>query len=235
MTNKETTVIIPHASSTETLIALLIELQHQTKPPKDIIIIDCSSDKTGLRIARKFSFNLTPITVIVRKGTIYENWNEGLEVGREKHPNANFLIVNDDILIPTDAIETFEKFVKDNTLCLVPETPTRYHYENYVNTVFQTKSKPTKTTITEWMSGFVFYLTKKCVDEIGYFNTNYKVWFGDTDFEDRIKKVGKIEKIEGLYVYHYGSKSYKYQSKEVQEQISKDRELYFKLKDDVNA
>jgi len=63
---------------------------------------------------------------------------------------------------------------------------------------------------------------------------HYKCWFGDDDYQDRIKKKAKknnvipIFRINSLFVYHYGGKSYKYQSKEVQKLIIKDRKAYAK-------
>lgn len=227
----ETTVVIPHASSTETLIAVLVQLQMQKVLPKHIYIIDCSKEKTGLRIAQKFAFNTVPITVEVVKGTIYENWNRGIQFSRDEYPHASILIINDDILLPLDAIEKFQKaqeFTKD--LCYVPETPPRTHAEEYVTTPFQIKSLIQRIEETGWMSGFVFYLTEDCINKVGIFDERYLVWFGDTDYERRIKEVGKIKIIRGLYVYHYGSRSYQYASQEVRDKIDVDRLMFYREK-----
>lgn len=224
----ETTVVIPHSSSVETLIAVLIQLQMQTVNPVHIYLIDCSDNKTGLHVAKKFAFNTIPITVEVVKGTIQENWNRGIIMSQEEHPLASILIINDDILIPIDAIEKFQKAQKmTNDLCYVPQTPDRTHFSNEVTTYFQSRSTIQSIVDTDWMSGFVFYLTARCIQEVGIFDESFKVWWGDSDYENRIKAKGKIKIINGLYVYHFGSRSYDYQSEEVRRKIDADRITFY--------
>lgn len=223
----ETTVVIPHSGSTETLIAVLVQLQMQTTLPKHIYIIDCSKEKSGLRIAKKFAFNNIPITVEVVNGTIYENWNRGIIFSQNDYPHASVLIINDDILLPTDAIERFqeaESYTSD--LCYVPETPPRTHAEESVTVPFNIHSSIQAIENTKWMCGFVFYLTERCINEVGRFDEGFKIWFGDTDYQRRILRKGTIKIIRGLYVYHFGSRSYGYKSQEVQDQIAVDRALF---------
>lgn len=224
-----TTVVIPHAGSTETLIAVLIQLQMQTVLPVHIYIIDCSTNKSGLRIAQKFCFNTVPIKVEVVQGTIYQNWNRGILFSRKEHPDAGILIINDDVLLPVNAIELFQE-AHINTLdyCYVPETPPRQHYSSKIETYFQNEGMIQSITSTNWMSGFVFYLTPSCIDSIGLFDERFVVWYGDTDYERRILQKGKIKIIHGLYVYHYGSRSYDYQLDEVQKIIDNDRIKFYK-------
>ena len=224
----ETTVVIPHSGSVETLIAVLTQLQTQTVLPKRIYLIDCSNDKSGLRIAKKFAFNNVPIVVEAVKGTIYENWNRGLRFSQNDYPRASILVINDDILLPVDAIERFqeaESYTSD--LCYVPETPPRNHSREYVAVPFKTRSSIQAIEPVKWMSGFVFYLSRQCIDEVGLFDEGFKIWFGDTDYERRINKKGAIKIIRGLYVYHFGSCSHRYRTQEVQDQIALDRALYY--------
>lgn len=224
MINKETTVVIPHSSSVETLIAVLIQLQMQTVAPVQIYIIDCSAARTGLRTATKFAFNNLPITVECVKGTIQENWNRGIILSHDDHPNASILIINDDILLPLNAIEIFQKAENQtHDLCYVPETPSRDHASYKVETCFSPLSGFMGVSYAKWMPGFVYYLTARCINEVGLFDEQFKVWWGDTDYERRILAKGHIVLINGLYVYHYGSRSYQYQSKEVRDKIDQDR------------
>lgn len=224
----ETTVVIPHASSTETLIAVLAQLQIQTVLPVHIYIIDCGDEKSGLRIAKKFCFNTVPITVEVVKGTIQENWNRGIQFSQTDHPNASILVINDDILIPNNAIELFQEAESlTSDLAYTAETPDKTHYASEVTTYMQSKGEITRIEKTDWMSGFCFYLTPRCIHEVGYFDEQFKVWYGDTDYEKRIQQKGAVKIIRGLYIYHFGGKSYKYYSKEVQDLIAKDRELFY--------
>lgn len=229
----ESTVIIPHSSSVDTLVSLLIQLQSQTLLPKCIYIIDCSNNKSGLQKAKKFAFNNVPIIVEVAKGTIYENWNRGIDLSQTDYPNASMFIVNDDILVPQNTIERLvEVDSLYRPLALVPKTPPRTHLSDHITTIFKTISEKKLPITSDWLCGFAFYLTAECVKKVGIFDTSYKVWFGDTDYEQRIiKKAEELKRksiglIEDLYVYHYGGSSYKYYSKEVLDLIDKDRELY---------
>lgn len=226
---KETTVVIPHSSSVETLIAVLIQLQMQTVAPTQIYVIDCSDDRSGLRIAQKFAFNTLPITVECVKGNIYENWNRGIILSKEDHPLASILVINDDILLPLNAIELFQKAeFQTKDLVYVPETPGREHSSGKIDAMFSSISSYLGVSYASWMPGFVFYLTERCINEVGLFDEQFKIWFGDTDYERRILQKGKIVLINGLYVYHYGSRSYQYQSLEVKDKIDKDRLLFRK-------
>ncbi len=74
--------------------------------------------------------------------------------------------------------------------------------------------------------GVAFYLKSVCITQIGKFNEDYKIWFGDDDYSNRLK--GKIGKLTNEFLFHFGGTSYKYKSPEVQAVISKDRELYEK-------
>lgn len=65
------------------------------------------------------------------------------------------------------------------------------------------------------------------------FDEDFDIWFGDTDYENRIKlKAEENKKIaiikEGkAFVYHFGGKSQKYKSKQTLDRIAKDREYYY--------
>jgi len=126
-----------------------------------------------------------------------------------------------------------------NAYCIVPMTPKREHYMNRVNTKFDFYARlpetPDDIEVVEWMPGFCFYLSKECIEKVGIFDTkHFKVWFGDEDYQTRIKKVANknttipVLRINSMFVYHYGGKSYKYQTKAVQKIITRDRKAYAK-------
>jgi len=75
-------------------------------------------------------------------------------------------------------------------------------------------------------------LTKEALSLVGHFDEGFKVWFGDDDYQERLKRMAKraslpaIVRINTLYVYHYGGQSYHYQTKTVKSKIDKDR-AYF--------
>jgi GT2 family glycosyltransferase len=83
------------------------------------------------------------------------------------------------------------------------------------------------------MPGFAFMLTRDAIKEVGLFNTDFKVWYGDTDYEERLKEAGKrlnippLAVLNNTYVYHFGGSSYKYdKDRAAQQAIIKDQELF---------
>lgn len=78
-------------------------------------------------------------------------------------------------------------------------------------------------------------LTSEAIEQVGPFDEGFRVWFGDDDYERRLKQAAAkanlpaIIRINTLYVYHYGGRSYHYQTKAVEKQIDKDR-AYFRSK-----
>lgn len=225
-------VVVPYNSNRLGLVATLINLQSQLVPPDRIVIIDTSKDKSGLQIARMFTTNNIPIIVEVAKVHIYEAWNKGIELSS----NHNILFINDDLLMPINFIDNLKIMLKTNlALCYVPLTPKREWSSDRVkgfNWYSPVIKDLNQLSATNWMPGFCFCLTTECLEKVGKFDLNYQVWFGDTDYQTRLnkksielKKFGII-RMDQTFVYHYGGKSYKYQSKKVQKIIDKDRKLY---------
>lgn len=229
--------IITYYSAQQNLTALLVLLQAQMVQPEEIIIVDTSPQKTGLEVAQKFTSNSrVPVKVECARVGIYEAWNRGIDLAGD----SDVVIMNDDLLIPLNFIDVLGLVALNvNAYCLVPNTPSREHYKDRVDVQFdyyaRLPEKKGDISMANWMPGFCFYLSKKCIKEVGLFDEkHFKCWYGDTDYENRIKKMAQknkvipIIKIDSMFVYHYGGKSYKYQTKEVQKIINKDRKSYGK-------
>lgn len=231
--------IVTYHSAKENLAVLLTLLQAQIVMPEEIIVIDTSADKSGLEIVQKFTNRQSgvPVKVECARVGIYEAWNLGIDLAGAE---TDVVIMNDDLLIPMNFIDTLGLIAMNvKAYCLVPNTPPKEHYSHIVDMPFNFYARLPETgqdiDIVEWMPGFCFYLSKECLRDVGLFDSqHYKCWFGDDDYQDRIKKKAKrnnfipILRINSLFVYHYGGKSYKYQSKEVQKLIIKDRKAYVK-------
>jgi GT2 family glycosyltransferase len=140
------------------------------------------------------------------------------------------LVLNDDVLLSQTFITNLKKAHHlSSHLALVPKTPSRKWKSNRLDPNFRwfNKSITDKDILeTNWLCGFAFYLKNECVQLNGVFDTDYKVWFGDTDYELRLKK--NIGLINNEYIYHYGGLSYDYSKQEVLAEIGKDRELFIK-------
>jgi GT2 family glycosyltransferase len=229
--------IITYYSAEQNLAVMLSLLQAQMVQPFEIILIDTSPNKTGLDVAQKFNANTgCPIKVECARVGINEAWNRGIDLAE----GDDVVIMNDDLLIPINFIDVLGLVAANtNAYAIVPMTPANTHYSNRVDVKFEYFARlpenPSDIEIVGWMPGFCFYLSKECIKEVGLFDDkHFKCWFGDTDYERRIKieaeknNVIPILRINSMFVYHYGGKSYEYQSKEVQKIINRDRKSYAK-------
>jgi len=224
-------VIVTHYSDILGLTATLIMLQTQLELPEEIIVVDTSPEKTGLSIARRYNYNLVPIKVVCEKAQINKAWNIGLEVAGE----SDVLIINDDLVMPMDLIKRLNYVLKEaNTYCVVPETVGREFSCPEINMEFKPYSTEAPAPLkTEWMPGFCYVLSKKCVQDVGKIDEGFDIWFGDTDYEQRIKIMAEkngmmaIVKERKAFVYHFGGKSQKYKDEKTLKQIAKDRNYYY--------
>jgi GT2 family glycosyltransferase len=138
--------------------------------------------------------------------------------------------------MPVNFIDNLKIMIKTNSaLCYVPKTPSREYSSNEVSGFgwYAPVIKDiNQLSVTNWMPGFCFCLTDECIKEVGVFDLNYQIWFGDTDYEARIGKKAPLLKKFGIlrmdetFVYHYGGKSYKYQNKIIKKIIDKDRKFF---------
>lgn len=224
-------VIVPYYSNKDGLAVTLTQLQSQIIPPEQIIVIDTSPDKSGLPIAERYNANTCEIIVDVGRAHIYTAWNRGIELAGEN----DCLIINDDLLIPQNLVQVLgvaREHIKG--WAFVPANPGRTYDKPNIEHSFEWYSDPTLApTITDWMVGFCFLLTRECIDFVGTFDERFQVWFGDDDYQRRIINIGRenpdlnpIVLLENLYVHHFGGSSYEYKSDEIKKLIDKDRELF---------
>lgn len=226
--------IVPYHRNADGLAVTLAILQAQIIPPKAIVVLDTSPGRSGLQIARRYATHQTPLVVEVAPHLgIYEAWNRGLDLAGEE----DVAILNDDLLLPLNFIDVLSVArAAFPALAYAPVTPPKDHYREEVDVAFpwwsEVPEKPEHVSPTDWLPGFCFLLTQEAVRRVGRFDEGFKVWFGDDDYQERLKQKAQeaglpaILRINTLYVYHYGGASYRYRSKEVQEQIDKDRKAY---------
>jgi GT2 family glycosyltransferase len=197
------------------LAVLLVQLQQQTVKPKAIYIADNSGTDEALRIATRYKFDKDiPIAVEKNVGTIHQSWNAGIEFAK----GDDVAILNDDIMIPEDFIETFEKAkgCEHSMYCpandgFPPVKHVRggYSWKKAAGVVRAEKViQEKKQTLLPDLKGWCMVIPNKTIQTIGLFDENLKLYFGDTDYEARILKAGgSIAFISGLNVQHFGSSS----------------------------
>lgn len=221
------TICIPYKSNNIGLSALLCMLQPQLKQNDAIYIVDNSDNGSGVMIAQMYGSSKMPILIEKAKFSIYESWNAGIDFAIQNSDNS-VLFLNDDVVISQTLISNLKRsLLMSNYACIVPTTPDRAHTSRRLDTNFQWFNKYlTEFDVVQsnWMCGFAFLIRTDFFKQTGKFDTGYKVWFGDTEMEDRL--AGSIGRMTFEYVYHFGGNSYNYSDPEVQKIISQDRERY---------
>ena len=208
----DVTVIIPYHSNKLDLSVLLMQLQSQSILPQSIYLADNSKEQDGLDIVKRYQWSV-PIVVDRKPGNIYESWNSGINFAK-----GDTIIINDDVFITSDFIELMVEFMSTNATDIYcpgtdgfpPVFGMRKHYAWISNDPVGVEiidSNPYK--YVPLMKGWCFGLPYKTVKKVGLFDTQFKCWYGDTDYERRIfEKGGQICMIKGLPVQHFGTSSY---------------------------
>jgi len=213
---------------------LLMQLQQQRQRPKAIFLADNSYDGSGFEIAKRYHFDdKCPIAIQRNVGNIHKSWNTGIKFALDD----DVAIINDDVLIPWDFVDTFSQYVKSGgAMVYCPANPgfpptkrVRKGYEWY------SSSKPDYRLLDHQeyllppsLTGWCMVIPRKTINQIGLFDEKFKLYFGDKDYEARIFNAGgKIAFISGVYVQHYGgSSALKLESKKISKHYQHDEALY---------
>lgn len=226
---------IPYYSNQVGLAFLLANLQSQMSEDDILYIVDDSPDKSGVTIAQMYASSRCVVICDVTGGGkgIYHGWNYILQAMLDNKKDGA-LILNDDVVLAQTTIPNIKRaHGMTDDLALVTKSPTREWNSKRFDPNFKWFNKITsKDDIkpVKWMTGFCFYLKREAVEKVGLFNTDFDVWYGDTEYEKRLGD--KIGMLTNEYIYHFGGSSYQYKTKEVQARIDVDRKLYDKIRQD---
>lgn len=222
-------VSIPSRTNVIGLAALMVNLQPQLDNDDLIYIADNSDDHSVRKVAEMYGTSRCITMVEGEKFNLHDSWNHGLELCVEKKMDG-VLTINDDVLFSMTFINNLKRAHRmTDHVALCPTTPDRTYNSRVMdpNFVYFNKSTQIKDIVdTEWMPGFNFYLKRETIEKVGYFDPDYHIWYGDTDFEDRLKEVGKIGRLTNEFAWHAGNVSYQYQKPEIQKIIDGDRLTY---------
>lgn len=218
---------IPYKSNQLGLSALLCMLQPQLKSTDAIYVIDNSEDRSGLKIAQMYGSSRMPIVVETGNYSIYQSWNIAIDFMLDNNDDS-VLLLNDDVVISQTLVTNLKRALITPYLAIVPSTPDRRYASRRLDPNFTWYNKMDGEVVpTDWLCGFAFCLKKEAIKQVGKFNEEFKVWFGDDEYNDRL--MDKIGRISDEYVYHFGSSSFTYTKPEVLQVIKKDREKYVQL------
>ena len=225
------TIIVPFLNNSIDLAVLLTQLQQQTVKPKCVYIADNSPDGEGLRIATRYRFDdSVPFAVQPKVGPIHKSWNTGIEFAN----GDDVAILNDDITIPTDFIETLEYYVRSGLGTMYCPgnagfPPTQRVRKGYVwnpKEIMHTYRllNHQEYVLPPSITGWCMVLPNETIKTIGVFDEDFQLYFGDKDYEARIFNAGGKVCFIDMFVNHFGSSSthrvkkeeidYKYQHEE---------------------
>lgn len=227
------TIVIPYRNNPIDLGILLMQLQSQTVKPRVIYLADNSEDGSGLKIARRYQWG-APITVQMQTGGIHRSWNKGIEYAQD-----DVAILNDDVLIPENFVGIFDHLLKESDAMMYCPANPGFPPTSEVRKDYQWQSQGQVSTYTldhqqyvlpPSITGWCMVLPQRTIQTIGKFDENFKLYFGDKDYEARIfNSGGKVEFVDHLFVHHYGSSStFKLSKGEVNELYKQDEKLYKK-------
>lgn len=230
------TIIIPTRNNPSDLAVLLTQLQQQRMKPKAIFLADNSVDGSGFEMAKRYHFDDNcPIAIQRNVGNIHKSWNKGIEFAQ----GDDVAIINDDCLIPWDFVDTFSEYLKsDGAQMYCPDNQgfppvqrVRKGYEWYSRSdlsyrLLDHQEHELPPSITGWC----MVIPNKTIQSVGTFDENFKLYFGDKDYENRIfSSGGRVAFIKGLNVQHYGSSStFKLEPKKIDKLYAHDEAEYKK-------
>lgn len=230
------TVSIPYRNNPIDLGVLLVQLQQQKLKPKAVYIADNSADGSGFAIAKRYHFDMSiPFAIQRNVGNIHKSWNEGIKFALED----DVCLLNDDVMIPWDFIEVFDAFAKSGGASVYcpandgfpPTQTTRKGYEWYsTSEISNYVLSKQEYILPPSIRGWCMVIPHKTIEEVGLFDEEFKLYFGDKDYEARIfNKGGKIAFINGVFVQHYGSSStFRLEEKKINKFYEHDEALYKK-------
>lgn len=136
-------------------------------------------------------------------------WNFGIKYAIENFNSRYFFIPNNDILLHPDAIDILVDSLSAPDIALISSTNVSARVALPDDVLVH--KLPKETNFVEAPDFSCFMLSKKTIDEIGYFDENfYPAYFEDNDYHYRINLKGlRGVKINRSLYFHYGSRTLK--------------------------
>ena len=205
---KSLAIIIPVINCFSYTIDLLGSIE--TKYPYKIILIDNgSTDETQDYFGEKDGIkDLIYFRFPENKG-VAGSWNFGVYYATQKLRSEYFLILNNDIILHSQAIDILLEEIEEKQTLLVTGTDISGRISS--SKEIEGLLPPVELVKTEAPEFSCFLIKKETIDKVGYFDEQfYPAYFEDNDYHYRIKIAGfKAYKINQALYFHYGSRTIK--------------------------
>lgn len=178
-------VIIPTYNEEKNIETTLLALKSQTKPPKEIIVVDNFSKDKTVRIAKKYA------KVIKAKSNIAQARN----IGASKAKSRLLLFLDADTLLLPNAIEKLANEFKEKSVVIasLPLYPLQMKVKYYMLTKIGWEFIPklfTKYTKKPLFCGACIMVRRSAFKKVGGFREDLKAG-DDIDFAQRMGELGK--------------------------------------------
>jgi len=147
------------------------------------------------------------------KVSLSEAWNRGVREALSDPECEYLFVINNDVIFHPETIDNLIESLHDTGYSMVTcnNIAPNMTIDQFKDMKIDTNKDHDMRPITNWreegpdFSGFL--ITKKTIDEIGYFDENYyPAYYEDNDYHIRILKAGKhAKRISRAPFYHFGS------------------------------
>ncbi len=232
-------VVIPSFNNKEYIEQAVNSIQKNTYAQKEIIIVDNNSDETTKKYLKELSENENVKVIFNAKNEGFPKAvNQGIVAGKGKY----FLIANNDVIVPPNAIKRMVEIAESNVEIGIVGVMSNYvsgpqwdEKANYTSpeemfAYAEKIAKENKNEVLEFPRvAFLFTLVKEeVIEKIGGLDERFSPGnFEDDDFCLRSQLAGfKTVIAKDVFVHHFGSKSFKKDSKTYDELIEKNRKIF---------
>lgn len=218
---KLVSIVIPVYGNVEYTRKCVESIQAHVRQNYEIIIIDnASTDNTIDYLRSAFKGQLGKPPTVIRNKTnvgVPAAYNQGFNTGTGDF----FLFLNNDTIVPVDAIENMVRWMLlDKEIGIVgPRTnyvsgpqivkDTGINTEHDIHKFADSWHKEMDRSSFEYprIVGFCMMIRRRCYDKVGYFDEQFGLGnFEDDDYCLRAKQAGfKLLVANDAFVYHFGS------------------------------
>jgi len=234
---RKVAIIIPYHNQVAYLEKCLRSLAEMNSPAFDVkvILIDnASAEQLNTGLLDSLGLNYLRIRNERNEG-VTAPWNTGIKIGLEEHNAEAACLLNNDVVVGPKWMEHCIGALDEGAYCAIPfvyseqDMPEDFKlrsqlaaserlaeayqgmkireqgdsFRKYVLPARQVESHE-----TDGFWGFCFWLSKRCIEEIGYFDEAMAIICSDTDYRNRLIRAGHAPVcVHTCMIHHFANKT----------------------------
>jgi GT2 family glycosyltransferase len=234
---RKVVIIIPYHNQVAYLEKCLRSLAEMNSPAFDVkvILIDnASAEQLNARLLDRLGLNYLRIRNERNEG-VTGPWNMGIKIGLEEHNAEAACLLNSDVIVGPKWMEHCIGALDNGAYCAIPfvyseqDMPEDFQLRSQLaasgrlaeayqsmkvreqGDCFRKYVLPVKQVDyheTDGLWGFCFWLSKRCIEEIGYFDEAMTIICSDTDYRNRLIRAGHLPVcVHTCMIHHYANKT----------------------------